>query len=85
MQSPDDGGGGTDGADEAFDVAIEADGDAAPVLEAAEHALDDVTPLMDGSVVIMLDLAVLARRDDRLGASRLQPLTQDLTVVAASL
>jgi len=34
-------------------------GEAAPVLEAAEHALDDVALLVDGSIVVVLDLRFL--------------------------
>lgn len=82
LQPPDDGGGEADGAHEVFDVAIEAGCDAPPVLEAAEHALDDVALLVDGAVVIILELAVFARRDDGLGASSNQPFPQSLAVIA---
>lgn len=39
----------------------------------AEHAFDDVALLVDGLVVVVLDLAVLARRYDRRGSALLQP------------
>lgn len=56
-------------AHEACDVAVEADRDAPPVLKVAKHALDDVALVVDGLVVISADCAVLARRNDRLGAT----------------
>ena len=67
---------------EIFDVAIEACGDAPPVLEAAEHALDDVALFVDGAVVIILDLAVFAWCYDGLSAAFDQPLAQRLAVIA---
>ena len=38
-------------------------------LEAAKHALDDVTLPVDGLVIMVLDLAVLARWDDGRGSA----------------
>ena len=64
LQPPDDGGGKGDCGDEISDVAVEAGGYTAPVLEAAKHALDDVALPVDGLVIMVLDLAVLARWDD---------------------
>ena len=51
------------------------------VLEAAEHALDDVALAIDLAVVFDLDLAVGLRRDDRRGALLDQPLAQGVAVV----
>ena len=43
---------------EGFDVSVETCGDAAPVLEAAEHAFNDVTLPIDRWVAIEFDLAM---------------------------
>lgn len=56
-----------------FYVSIEARSDAPPILDAAEHAFDDVAFFVDGLVIIVLDLAVLARRDDGCGAALFEP------------
>jgi hypothetical protein len=42
LQPPDDSGGNSECCREGFGVSVEAGRDAAPILEAAEHALDDV-------------------------------------------
>jgi len=52
-----------------------------PVLEATEHALNGVALLIDGLVVFVLDFAVLARRDDGLGTTLVEPLAQSLAVI----
>ncbi|MCP1472428.1 hypothetical protein J3E64_004146 [Sphingobium sp. OAS761] len=82
LQPPNDGGGEADGPHEVFDVAVEAGCDAAPVFEAAEHSLDDVALFLDGAVVIVLDLAVFARRNDGFGAALDEPFAQCLAVVS---
>lgn len=51
-------------------------------LQAADHALDDVALAVDSGVVIVMDLAVLAGRDDSLGPASSQPFAQGLAVVA---
>src|SRR3546814_5961840 len=82
FRSPGDGSGECDCGHEVFDVAIEAGGDAPPVLEPAEHPLDDVALSVDGLVVVVLDFAVPARRDDGLGAACFEPFAQGLAVIA---
>ena len=82
LQPPDDGGGKGDCGDEVFDVAVEAGGYTAPVLEAAKHALDDVALPVDGLVIMVLDLAVLARWDDGRGSAFCQPVAQGFAVIA---
>ena len=64
------------------DVAVEAGGYTAPVLEAAKHALDDVALPVDGLVIMVLDLAVLARWDDGRGSAFCQPVAQGFAVIA---
>lgn len=64
-----------------MDVSVEARCNAPPILEAAEHAFDDVTLFVDGLVVFIRDFAVLAWRDHGLGATRFQPFTQSLTLI----
>ena len=54
----------------------------APVLEAAKHALDDVALPVDGLVIMVLDLAVLARWDDGRGSAFCQPVAQGFAVIA---
>src|SRR5665647_1766916 len=81
LQPPDDCGGEADGSHEVFDVPIEAGCDASPIFEAAEHALDDVALLVDRAVIFVLDLAVLAGRNDGLGATLGQPFPQCLAIV----
>ncbi len=54
----------------------------APVLEAAKHALDDVGLPVDGLVIMVLDLAVLARWDDGRGSAFCQPVAQGFAVIA---
>src|SRR3546814_3675831 len=76
FRSPGDGSGECDCGHEVFDVAIEAGGDAPPVLEPAEHPLDDVALSVDGLVVVVLDFAVPARRDDGLGAACFEPFAR---------
>ena len=61
---------------------VEAGGYTAPVLEAAKHALDDVTLPVDGLVIMVLDLAVLARWDDGRGSAFCQPVAQGFAVIA---
>jgi hypothetical protein len=46
-----------------FDVAIEAVGHAPPFLEAQEHAFGDVALFVESFVAVVLDLAVLTRRN----------------------
>lgn len=65
-----------------MDFAVEAGGDAAPVLDAAEHSFDDVALLVDRFVVVVLDFAVFTRRDDGLGSALAQPFAQGLAVIA---
>jgi hypothetical protein len=67
-----------------FCVAIEAGSEASPVLEAAEHALDDVALLVIGAVVVVVDFAVAARRDDGLGTAVVEPPAQLLAVITLS-
>ena len=50
--------------------------------EAAKHALDDVTLPVDGLVIMVLDLAVLARWDDGRGSAFCQPVAQGFAVIA---
>ena len=57
LQPADGGGGQCDGTYEVLDVAVEAGGEATPVFEAAEHALDDVALFVDGAITVVLDLA----------------------------
>lgn len=47
-----------DGSHEGIDVAVGPSGYTAPVLEPAEHALDDVSLAVDLPVVLDLDFAV---------------------------
>lgn len=70
-----------DGGHEGLDVSVEASCDAAPVLEAADHSLDDVALAIDGAVVFDLDFAVGLGRDDRRGAALSQPEPQSIAVV----
>ena len=65
-----------------LDVAVEAGGYTASVLEAAKHALDDVALPVDGLVIMVLDLAVLARWDDGRGSAFCQPVAQGFAVIA---
>lgn len=58
LEPPCDEGCDRDGGHEGLDVAVEAGGDAPPVLEAAEHAFDDVALTVDFPVVLDLHLAV---------------------------
>ena len=60
---------------------IVAGGDAAPVLEAAEHVLDLVADLVERAVVAVLDLAGLSRRDARRDALVLEGGTIAVAVV----
>lgn len=62
-QPEDDGGGDDDGGHEGLGATVVAGGDAAPVLETAEHVLDLVAEFVERAVVGVLDLAGLARRD----------------------
>ena len=64
-----------------MEISIEAGSDASPILEAAEHSLNDVALFVDGLVVIILGFAVFARWDDRLRAARFEPFSQGLAVV----
>ena len=73
LEPPGDEGSDGDGRHEGLDIAVEAGEDAAPVLEAAEHALNDVALPVDLPVVLDLYLAVGLRRDDRGGAAFDQP------------
>ena len=63
-------------------VAIEAGGDASPVLEAAEHAFDDVSLAVRGSVVGPRFAAIFAGWDDGCGAARHKPLAQGQAVIS---
>ena len=56
-----------------FDVAIKAYCDTVPVFEAAEHALDDITLLVDCGIKFVVDPAVTLVQDDGLGASFSKP------------
>lgn len=51
-------GGDGDCSHEVLDIAIEASGYAAPVLQSAEDPFDEVVLAVDGPVVLDLDLAV---------------------------
>lgn len=55
----------------------------APVLQAVEHALDDVACLVELRVVVDLDLAVLARRDAGGRAGLRQPVAQVVRIISA--
>ena len=50
--------------------------------EAAKHALDDGALPVDGLVIMVLDLAVLARWDDGRGSAFCQPVAQGFAVIA---
>ena len=56
-----------------FDVSVVAVGDPAPVLEAAELALDDVALLVDCVISVEQDFAVFLGRDDGIVAARGEP------------
>ena len=58
LEPPHDEGCDGDGCHEGLDVAVEASCDAPPVLEAAEHALDDVALAVDLAVVLDVHFAV---------------------------
>ena len=56
--------------------------DHAPVLEAAEHSLDDVALLLDRGIAVELDLELELERDDDLGSTPRQPGAQVVAVVS---
>ena len=60
---------------------VVAGGDAAPVLEAAEGALDDIARPIGGFVEGMLALAGRVGGDDRLAAAVPQPGAERIAVV----
>lgn len=82
MKPPYNGGGDTAGSEEVFDVAVEADSDAAEVLDPAEGSFDDIALFIECPVVFVLDFAVLAGRDNRLCPSLPEPFPQGRTVVS---
>ena len=47
-----------------------------------QNILDDVTLLVDGLIIFVLDCAVLARWDEGLGAAFFEPFAQSLAIVA---
>src|SRR5690606_11423157 len=69
LEPPCDEGGDGDGGHEGLDMAVEACGYAPPVLEAAEHALDDVALSVNLAVVFDMDLTVGLCRDDWRGTA----------------
>lgn len=82
LETPDDGSGDGEGCHEGLDVSVEAGRDASPVIEAAEHAIDDVALAVDYPVVVDLDLAVGLGWDGGRGAALGQPEPQGVAVVA---
>lgn len=60
---------------------VVASGDAAPVFEAAEHALDDVALLVDGGIEVELVLAVSLGRDDGPRSPLSEPTAQVVAVI----
>jgi hypothetical protein len=50
--------------------------------EATEHALGDLAQFVDSLVVVILDFAVFARRDDGLCPARFEPFSQRFAFVA---
>ncbi len=55
----------------------------APVLDPVEHALDNVSGLIDVLVVFELDLAVLARRDTGFGLGLDEPVAQVVCIISS--
>ncbi len=53
-----------------------------PVLEAIEHALDDVSRLVEVCVVFELQLAVLSRRDARGCLGLVEPFAQVICIIS---
>ena len=82
MKPPDHSGGDTAGREEVFDVAVEADGDAAKVLDPAEGSFNDIALFIERPVVFVPDFPVLAGRDNRLCSSLPEPLPQGRTVIS---
>ena len=82
LDPPRDDGGDGYGCKVVLDISIVSGGDASPVLEAAEHALDDVSPVVDALVVGELHLAVSHGRDDGDGAASFQPIAQNVGIIA---
>ena len=65
-----------------LDFAVVSGGDAAPILEAAEHALDDVAFGVAAVVVGEWDASVAFGRDDGGGSSCSEPVAQGVGVIA---
>jgi len=78
---PQDDGGDGDGGSEVGGQLIVASGDAAPVLEPTEHALDEIAPLVDVGIEGMEALAGRVVGDHRLGTALAQELAQPIAVV----
>ena len=76
LQPPCDGSGKGDGAHKAFHVSVKARRGPPPVLDAAEHALDGIAAIERGLVIILLDYAIAARRNDGLRDSFFEPFAQ---------
>jgi cation transport ATPase len=78
---PDDNGGDHDGGGEVGCELVVAGGDASPILEAAEHALDEIALAVGGLVERMMSLAGRIIRDDRNRAAFEKKATQTIAVV----
>lgn len=81
-EPPGDDGDQGDGGEIVFDVAIVSCGDASPILEAAEGALDDASLFVDALVVGELHPAVTHGGNDGGGATLVEPITQNVGVIA---
>ena len=82
MKPPDNGGGDAAGSEEVFDIAVEADRDAAEVLDPAEGSFNDIALFIERLIVFVLDFSVLSGRDNRLCTSLHEPFPQGHTVVS---
>ena len=82
MKPPDNGGGDAAGSEEVFDIAVEADRDAAEVLDPAEGSFNDIALFIERPVVFILDFPVLPGWDNRLCTSLHEPFPQGRTVVS---
>jgi len=60
---------------------LEARGEATKILEATKETLDDVTPAIDALAEVPISWAVLARRNDWLGAQLANGASNGSTVV----
>jgi hypothetical protein len=78
---PDDNCGDHDGGGEVGCELVVAGGDASPILEAAEHALDEIALAVGGLVERMMSLAGRIIRDDRNRAAFEKKATQTIAVV----